>query len=364
MVDGTPTSPPAAQPGDAPAQPSPSDETDAPYPTRRSLRAAERRRAEEQSRAGAPAVDAAPAAAPTAPETLSEPVVAAEPAEPVATETVSDAEVTSPPAEPTATEIPSGAEPTPPPADSPAPMEDAVHPDILARAKRRSRSRASAILWILVVALFVGTAVIGTSGVWAQWLVQALAAPGQGIVALLHQAGLAEVAILLGRGGPMPSLLAVAVLLLLAVLLAIVAAVLSSISMVRRILAPIFTIGGALVAWSGLTSISSGLVRFQPIDIAWAAMLLGLALTLAVFAVWVGLGGRAAGLGAVVIVGFLTVLAPLVAMGWITMAGGGSSGLAAGSEILAWHGVQSTLVVVGAVVAVILLLRSATYRRG
>lgn len=240
-----------------------------------------------------------------------------------------------------------------------APDAAAPHPAVRAVARRRGRAIAGLVMWMTCLVVVALVSVLMLLAVRSIAVADALGRLGLGVL----ESGVLPrwVAELSASGVMLMPLLA---LLVVAVVIAVAAAIVAPVSIVRRILAPIVIAGAAAVTWIGLGQMMRGLQRFTPDDVAVGALVLAGALAIAVLGTWIGMGSRAAGLGAVPLAAFLGMLLPLVALGAIAIAPDSSlTRPGAAQTVFALHWLQVVAVVVVTALSGVLLARTATYRR-
>ena len=237
-----------------------------------------------------------------------------------------------------------------------------THPGNIAVKRRRTRAVVGDSLWLAVLAIFALVNVLAISGLWIRWISEALTWPSY--LLQVNRVPLSKwfIDLTLGVG----TMIVPLALLMIAVVLSIIAAAITPVSIARRILGPIVLIAALIPTWNGLASIQRGLRVAVAEEFVIGALLLALGLTIAVLAAWIGMGSRAGGLAAVPIVAFVTVLGPLVALGVLSFADEGTSfilGDGPARTVMSLHWLQSAVVVLSTALAGFLLVRSATYRR-
>jgi len=242
-----------------------------------------------------------------------------------------------------------------------APDAAAPHPATRAVDRRRGRALTGIVLWAASLALLALVAVLMLLAVRS--------------IALSDALGRFGIGVLEGGRGALPHwfvelvatkvmLVPLFALLVVAVLVAIAAAIVAPVSVVRRILGPLVMVVAAVVTWIGLGQVMRGLQRFTPEDVAVGALVLAVALTIAVLGTWIGMGSRASGLAAVPLAAFIGVLLPLIALGAIVLDPDSSFGEpGAARTVFALHWLQVVAVVVVTALSGFLLTRTATYRR-
>lgn len=151
----------------------------------------------------------------------------------------------------------------------------------------------------------------------------------------------------------------------LAVVLAIIASIVTPTAIARRIIAPIIVAAAVIPAWFGARWVLDALRTADVEATAIGAMLLGLGVSCAVLGVWLGIGSTAGGLAAVPLTAFIAVVAPLAALGAVTLGPEVSNPLVSGPAraILAMHWIASIALVAAALLGGFMLARTATYRR-
>ncbi len=235
-----------------------------------------------------------------------------------------------------------------------------VHPAVAARGRRRVRARIAAVLWMVMLGAVALLQIIAISAVrsldFYRWLTTSTE---QLFRAGAYPGWLLELA---GRSGTL--VLSLLGLFAFIIVVAVVAAAISPTAIVRRIIAPIVAIGAVALLWVGVQSVARAYIVLQVEPLAFGALLLGLGLAVAVLSAWVGLGSRAGGLGAVVLAAFLKLLPPLIGLGAVTLGSRDSFLDGPSAAVFGLHWLQSAVVVIATIVAGVILLRTATYRRG
>ena len=162
-----------------------------------------------------------------------------------------------------------------------------------------------------------------------------------------------------------PILLIVVGLYGLAVVLAIIASIVTPTAVARRIIAPIIVAAAVVPAWFGARWVLDALRTADVEATAIGAMLLGLGLSCTVLGVWIGIGSTAGGLGAVPLTAFIAVVVPLAALGVVTLGPEVTNPLVSGPAraLLAMHWIASIALVAAALLGGLMLARTATYRR-
>ena len=210
-----------------------------------------------------------------------------------------------------------------------------VHPAVAARGRRRVRARIAAVLWMVMLGAVALLQIIAISAVrsldFYRWLTTSTE---QLFRAGAYPGWLLELA---GRSGTL--VLSLLGLFAFIIVVAVVAAAISPTAIVRRIIAPIVAIGAVALLWVGVQSVARAYIVLQVEPLAFGALLLGLGLAVAVLSAWVGLGA-------------------------VTLGSRDSFLDGPSAAVFGLHWLQSAVVVIATIVAGVILLRTATSRRG